>query len=465
MSSYILNIKNENNDFESNHEDYNEVEELLTQGVEKIYQSFKITTKRYKEKIKEQEKIINNLTKKIEVLNQEIGIIQNENQYYKTKNEQQKKEIDKLNKIVNNIRGKLSSVDHQINECIKEDTINILNYKNNYENKKKHNNFYIGLKNKKEEQSLFQLNSKNSFKEDRHDLIQKNINNKKFPYYLDNNFIKQNNNKNNYENNYENNTINNEDDINKKFKKSVGCNSLEVNININKNNNCNTNGKLNIKTPNLVLNKDVITREEKMKKSNNKEKSEDKMNENSLSSFQNKKSKSYSFKQFIKENDIIYQTNKTINKVETNKNNDDDLNINKMNKKNKGYEGQICFTDNIFNKMNTTKKKSYNSLRSKILNKNIADYFKRNDNNSNNNNLYEKSGDLNIYIEKKSDEISYFLRKCKILLNKESFEEIVKLFQEYKEGLITDEGILLKTQNYLEKNKELIELFKNVFAK
>ena len=52
-----------------------------------------------------------------------------------------------------------------------------------------------------------------------------------------------------------------------------------------------------------------------------------------------------------------------------------------------------------------------------------------------------------------------------MLLNKEFFEQIVKLFQDYKDGLLTDEGIIIKTQRYLESNKELIELFNKVFGK
>jgi hypothetical protein len=69
------------------------------------------------------------------------------------------------------------------------------------------------------------------------------------------------------------------------------------------------------------------------------------------------------------------------------------------------------------------------------------------------------------YKKKKSDEFTYFLKQCKILLQKDSFEAIVKLFQEYKDGLITDEGIVTKTQNLLENNTELVNLFTKVFSK
>jgi len=41
----------------------------------------------------------------------------------------------------------------------------------------------------------------------------------------------------------------------------------------------------------------------------------------------------------------------------------------------------------------------------------------------------------------------------------------VKLFKDYKDGLLTDERIIIKTQRYLESNTELIELFNKVFGK
>ena len=98
-----------------------------------------------------------------------------------------------------------------------------------------------------------------------------------------------------------------------------------------------------------------------------------------------------------------------------------------------------------------SKKNSYTSFRGKILNKNISDnIFKNNDNKNNKNMKFD-------LLEKiKNDEITNFLKKCKILLDKEFFEEIVKLFQENKEGLLTDEGIIIKTQRYIESNKKLI---------
>ena len=78
MSSCILSSRNNNN--KSNQQDYNEVEEILNQGIEKIYHSFSINNKIYKEKITEDENIINSLTKKLEMLKNEIEMIQRENQ-------------------------------------------------------------------------------------------------------------------------------------------------------------------------------------------------------------------------------------------------------------------------------------------------------------------------------------------------------------------------------------------------
>ena len=66
---------------------------------------------------------------------------------------------------------------------------------------------------------------------------------------------------------------------------------------------------------------------------------------------------------------------------------------------------------------------------------------------------------------KNSDKVKYFLNKCKNLLNEESVDIITNLFRDYKEGLITDKGIILQIQNYIWNNNELIELFNELFSK
>ena len=118
--------------------------------------------------------------------------------------------------------------------------------------------------------------------------------------------------------------------------------------------------------------------------------------------------------------------------------------------------------DNLFNKKNTKKKNTYTSFRGKILKKKISDNIFKNDENY----IREKiiKSDSAEKINKK-DEITYFLKKCKMILEKELFDKIMKLFKEYKEGLLTDEGIIIKTHKYLGNNKELVELFNKVFSK
>jgi hypothetical protein len=56
-----------------------------------FYSSFNVNNKIYKEKITENENIINGLTKKLEMLNNEMEMLQRENQYYKTQKENLKK--------------------------------------------------------------------------------------------------------------------------------------------------------------------------------------------------------------------------------------------------------------------------------------------------------------------------------------------------------------------------------------
>ena len=473
MSSCVLSSRTNINKT-SQEEIINEPEDLLNQGIENIYHSFNMNNKIYKDKINENENIINGLTKKLEMLNNEMEMLQRENQYYKSQNEKLKKEVEKLNKIVKNIQGRLSSVDFQINECIKGDTKCLNLKKNNDSNKKlKNNSFQINYKNKDNEQSLFHLKSKNYLitdKENNGNYNNKSTKNKRLVYYIDNNILKDNGNKINYDKDlYKDNNnkkINYEtfEDIKKKFNKTAGYNSFDVNVKINNYNNNMYKNNAKLKTPNSVLYKNVITKEDKKKRNNNNKEMESELpKDTSFSCQDNVKNRSYSSKQFLKEkekeknNNSNNSNNKTTDDKENNNLiNNEDLNID-SNNINKGFEEKICLTyDNKFNK-NAKKKNSYNSFRGKILN--ISENIFKNDNKKDkyNNNFVEK--------KTKNDEITFFLRKCKILLDKESFEEIMKLFQEYKEGLLTDEGIITKTQIYLENNEELIELFNNVFGK
>ena len=475
-SSYALSSRANNNKI--NQQENNEPEELLNQGVEKIYHSFYVNNKIYKEKINENENIINSLTKKLEMLNNEIEMLQRENQYYKSQNENLKKEVEKLNKIVKKIQGKLTNVDFQINECIKGDNIQELNMKREYDfNKKtKNKNLYINFKNKDNKESLVQINSNYYLIEekDKNNGIynNKSTKNKKLVYYMDNNMAKDNGNKINYNkeierNNKDNEMIDNEfsADIDKKIFKKMGNNSFDLNSKINKNTDNLYKKDEKLKTPNSVLYKNIMNKEEKKKKNNHTELIYEQPRETSLSYQENDRNRSNSSKQFLTENNII-SNNKTTDEIKINniinnekldkiKNNDNILSTN-----NKEFKGKICLTyDNLFNKMNS-KKNSYTSFRGKILNKNISEnIFKNNDNKKN------KNMNFDLLEKIKNDEITYFLKKCKMLLDKEFFEEIVKLFQEYKDGLLTDEGIIIKTQRYIESNKELIELFNKVFEK
>lgn len=460
MSSCILSSRNMNN--KSIQQDYSEVEEILNQGIEKIYHSFSINNKMYKEKISEDENIINGLTKKLEMLKKEIEMIQRENQYYKSQNEKLKKEVEKLNKIVNNIRGKLTSVDLQINECIKNEIKNEnmkTNLKKNYEtNKKKKNSLYINLNNKDGTESFFRLNTKNFLDEEKNgNYNNRSIKNKKLIYYMDNYANKDNGNRINEEKENNNNIC----EIKKKFNKTVGYNSFDLNLNLN-DDNINNMGKKNekIKNQNSVLYKDIISREEKKKKKS-REMTTEQPRDTSNSIPDSNKNRSYSSKQFAKESD-----NKTTEEIEAYQQiNNEDLNFEKfINNSKGGVEGKICLTyDNLFNKMNSRKKNSYTSFRGKILNKNISENLIKNYTYKRDHNISSAIADK--ITKSKNEEITYFLRRCKMLLDKEAFESIVKLFQEYKDGLLTDEGIILKTQNYIVNNKELIDIFNKVFGK
>ena len=443
MSSFTLTSRN------NDKVEYTEPGELLNQGVEKIYQSFEITNKRYKEKINEQEKIILNIKEKNEMLNKEIEMIQRENQYYKAQNEQQKTEIDKLNKIVKGIKEKLTCVDFEVNECRKTDNSNVYSINLEENKKKKNNNILIGLKSKNNIESPSDVKCKNS--------MNKNPKNVKLLNYLDNNNNLINNSlKNNYDNNANH--------LKKKFNKTVGFNSFDTNLNIANNNNIfKNNEKLLIRRKNSLIFNDIIGNDE-TKENNNIEINE----EGDINSFTGRQNnRCHSTRQCVKQKKKIFN-NKTNDDFEINKK-FEDLNINPSLKNENGNENEAnnCYTYDSYNllKKKNINKKSYNSLnsfRGKLFNKNIFKQYDLKKNKIDNDILKKISGEES-FKQLKTDEITYFLKKCKNLLEKESFEQIVKIFWEYKDGLITDEGIILKTQEHLNNNKELIELFNKIF--
>ena len=119
----------------------NDPENLIKCGIDTIYKSFTSNIGNYVEQITEQKRIINELTKKLELMKEEMEMIQRENKYYKTQNEQLKNEIENLNKIVNNIKGKLNIFDFKLNNKKIIDNINQDNlFNNNYLNIKKKQN-------------------------------------------------------------------------------------------------------------------------------------------------------------------------------------------------------------------------------------------------------------------------------------------------------------------------------------
>lgn len=84
---------------------------LLKNGIETIFESFKTTSQIYTDKITEQQKTIEELRSKLNLMKEEIEMVQRENKYYKTQNEQLKKEMESLNKMLTNIKGNITKGD------------------------------------------------------------------------------------------------------------------------------------------------------------------------------------------------------------------------------------------------------------------------------------------------------------------------------------------------------------------
>ena len=64
----------------------------------------------------------------------------------------------------------------------------------------------------------------------------------------------------------------------------------------------------------------------------------------------------------------------------------------------------------------------------------------------------------------KMKEMTLFLKKCKVYLDQSTFEKVVKVFQDYKKGIISDNIIVDKIEQYLKNNTELLNSFKNIIS-
>ena len=82
-------------------------------------------------------------------------------------------------------------------------------------------------------------------------------------------------------------------------------------------------------------------------------------------------------------------------------------------------------------------------------------------NNENNDNINGGSFCLK---ELKMKEMTFFLKKCKVYLAQNIFSKVVKLFQEFQNGISTDEGLVQKINYYLKNNSDLFNLFKNIIS-
>lgn len=68
------------------------------------------------------------------------------------------------------------------------------------------------------------------------------------------------------------------------------------------------------------------------------------------------------------------------------------------------------------------------------------------------------------YNEIKTNEMKFFLQKCGVILDKNIYAKVVRIFQEYKSGLITDQGFVKKIRHYLKNKDELMILFEKVIS-
>ena len=446
-----------------------EADNLIKYGIDSIYQTFNENNEYYADKINEQKRIINDLSKKLELMKEEIEMIQRENQYYKTQNEKLKKEIENLNKIINDIKGKLTNFDFKINnkkilEILNQEIITNKNqtrnniYKNNFFKKDNHstntntkfgnrNNF---IKGKSFENFDYKKNSKTirfDIKQGQFDDLAYNDS--------DLNLIDNSNNKLELNNDILINNFNNK--INKNQKKPIYNSFKNKTLDFNDLSNIkySHHNTFNIKSKNW--NKNYNNTNIKLKKHINKS-----LNISSAKYLENKNNnleQIYNNEQYEDKNDIILQNNfNEKNNIRSYSSNSAIYRKSLNNEK----------TKNKFNSNRNIGKQNRLQIFNSMPMNNDDNVDCRNEfcqtfqiNNENNDNINGGSFCLK---ELKMKEMTFFLKKCKVYLAQTTFGKVVKLFQEYQNGIITDEGLVQKINHYLKNNSELLNLFKNIIS-
>ena len=460
-----------------------ESDNLLKCGIDTIYNSFTSNAGNYIEKIKEQKKIINDLTQKLELMKEELEMIVRENQYYKTQNEKLKNEIDNLNKIVNNIKGKLTKFDFKINnkkiiENINHENINDkniqridnTNFKNYFKksiyhaNYSKHENRNSNYNRDKSLQNLEQNKNSKTFRYIKHFNLE-DLSNSKI-YKINNNLINIDNLGN----------LNNEANLNNdKYKNNFNIDDYNNKIShLNEYKNLTKNQKQSHNSIyNLVKNKIVESHDLSNILNLHKKSIKIKKGDKAYNIINSKLIKQANISSDISAH-INLDNNYDNNQIDDKSDEFIQKKIDEKDKKRSNSSNSIVLREIMNNEK--LKIKSYgnrnngkdNSLQ--IFNsspymqgvecdeykKKVCQTYQNIDKN------YDDENGNNCLKELKMKEMTFFIKKCKLYLDQITFEKILKIFQEYKNGIITDEGIIKKVNHYLKNNTELLNLFKNI---
>lgn len=460
-----------------------ETDNLLKCGIDTIYNSFTSNVGNYLEQIKEQKKIINDLSQKLELMKEELEMIVRENQYYKTQNEKLKNEIDNLNKIVNNIKGKLTKFDFKIN------------------NKKIIENINQENINDKNIQRIENTNFKNFFKKSVYPVNYSKYENRNSNYNRDKSLQNLELNKNSKTFRYIKHF--NLDDLSNSKVYKINNNLVNIDNLGNLNNEANLN---NDKYKNNFNIDDYNNKLSHLNEYKNMTKKQKQSHNSIYNLVKNKIAESHDLSNIlnlhkkpikIKKGDKTYNINNSKLMKQANISSDIATPItldNKYNNNQNDDKNDIFILKKISEKNQKRSNSSNSVVLREIMNNEklkIKSYANRNNGKDNSLQLFNSSpymqglecdeykrqvcqtyqnidknnGDENgnyCLKELKMKEMSFFIKKCKLYLDQVTFEKIMKIFQEYKNGIITDEGIIKKVNHYLKNNTELLNLFKNI---